>query len=1496
VKSGPSEQIYVIRSHFGFVNGYLNRIFLCVLGSILLPTASFALEPALPGKARISAVASSSYTGREPVNAINGAGLVDGAHDNELDSTWHSGTGTNPWFRVDFGEARPIRWMKFWNFNWARYTDRGIRQADIYAAATDEPGNPVDNPKNWRLLIEDQQFTRASHWPDYGRNPDRRMPDVIDLGRTEARSICLVIDSNFTESGRGYFGISEIEFSNAPFPEPEPLEPLFPADAPELTLLANPRTIQAHTRFPAPKDGWNLSGYQFVEFELHNPSDEIVSVSPWVFAPNGWGGLGSFPHEGDVIVLEPDERATVLLDLHSRFLGKGNEDFCKVIDPSQIEYAEIRYVLRSGETASPIEVTSIRAVGAVTSPVHDSSTRLLVPEIVDGSPAPGKRVQQNLHVLYLPTDWKPGGSYPIVIEYPGNEFYNQFCYSPGKTEYGRLGWGLTKDLGSPNVAGDGFIWLNLPFVNDESQEQISGWGNPDKTVQYCLNAVSEVVAKYGGDPDAVIFTGFSRGALAANYIGLRTPEIAGLIRVWHRIPNRRAPADKGGWHNMFEGQNNRIDQHYQGQLLCPRGGTVSMGPRAHVDCGYLEDRPDAVEYRKWLVEVLTDELNPLRNDLYNIWPQLDGSLHIAPTEGGGFVTYRPEFRVIYFEERWIPTRQRIEVPSYPLPAWKFGKDELRKDVYQLGEEIVLTEPKITRDGDVITWKFSHDNLDLTALITLPEGECPRIDYEVTTDVAGNFTFAYTGGPSFDLSDLTELWQPLVWDGRRLPDSSFLIPDGHCSIPGCLVESNGTTGVIADPWQFPYEMPHHRNRKFGVTLRSRNGLVQPTVFAPFPGTNSTFRPGQTFSFAVRLVHQPASLTETFEHVARDICGFRDQRENTICSLNTTLENMASFALSKWASFDHANKSSYYPDAKGTVKNVSCLHPLGIALVTDEPRFFKEQAVPIMEYLLSREKFLFATSEQGLSHSQSPTMNLNGPAMPVSELAALHRISGGQTTVFRSEAQRLYAADRMLNMTWVTRGATWQRSLWMYRTTGEKKWLNDAAKKADRYIAERIGAHPTDFAEAGRGTFFEYMTPKWKDLYELYLDTREPRHLRAAHAGARRYAQFVWFYPSVPEGEITVNPSGLAPRRGRPDEDGFFEVAEETVPNWQVSDQGLLCEGNGTAARLGILIATHAPFFLRIAKDTGDEFLRDIARSAVIGRYANFPGYHLNTRFNTAQEKPDFPVHDYQHLKPTTSIHFNHILPHTNLIIDYLYSRCRDLSDGQIEFPAEYAEGYAYLQGRIYGAKPGSFYGYKNVRPWMPAGLVKISDVDVNFVSARSKDGFYIALMNSCDRELKSVDVQLNANRFDELSEVATAKVWMENEPLQEGVHVRNGRFKVSLKPKSITAVHIPGLRPRVQFQDEFGPASDFALENEGESTIAGCKVEASVLTFGPELRWIYAWLRSDQGKPDVDGLELTLTLGDGTLVEQTDDSFPYEFHVELPESAKHAEFTLTPLVK
>ena len=1434
----------------------------------------------------VTATASSSYSGREPIRAVDGSGLRDGAHDNELDSAWHSGLGPGPcWFRVDFGKAQPVRWLKLWNLNWASYTERGIRQADVYWSADDQPGNPIDNPERWKLAVENQRFTRASHWPDYGRNPQRRMPDMVDLGELTARFICLTIDSNFTESGRGYFGISEIAFSSLPFPDAAPLAPEVAPGGPEKLLLTKTQTIDGDRRFYAPDGGWNLSEFRFVEFDLHNPGDRTASLSCWVFAPNGWGGLGTCPRDSGVTVLEPGERAKVLLDLHARFIGQHHEGFCKVIDASHIDYAEVIYHLPPGSAAVPIEVVAIRAVGSAGDHTrHDIAGRLRVPEITGGEPAAGKRVRDDRHVLYLPTDWRPGSDkkYPIIIEYPGNVFYNQFCYSPGKTEYGRLGWGLAKDLGDPDIAGDGFIWLNLPFINRHGEEQISGFGDAQKTVDYCLKTLDGVANSYGGDLDAVIYTGFSRGSLAANYIGLRSPQISGLIRGWHRAPTRRAPADEGGWGGMFAGHNNRIDQNYQGQSLCPRGGSVTMGPRAHVDCGYLEDRPDALAGRKWLRDLLADELDPLRNDRYNIWPQPDGSLRIANKRGGGFDVFRPEFTVIHCQEKPAATRLKWTRPIYNLPAWKLADGAIQADVFKIGEVIPLSNPKITRDEGAIVWTFDKARFTLAARVSLPAGEAePRIDYRVAIKQAGYYTFGYTGAASLELDEVARLWQPLVWDGRRLPEQSFLIGDDHCSIPGCLVQRAGlqrTFGVMADPWQFPFEMPYARNRKFGVAVRSANGTAQPQVFAPFIQEDAHFKVGDVHEFAVLLVAQPHGLSETFEYVARNISGFRDRRENTLTTLNQSLDNMVDFALSKWAAFDAKNKSSYYPDAKGTVKNVSCLHPFSVALVRDNARVFHEQTVPIMEYLLSREKFLFAITEEGLSHSQKPSMNMAGPAMPVSELAALHRISRGSSPIFLEQAKRLYAVDRRLNMSWITAGATWQRSLAMYRATGDRKWLADATAKANVYIAERIDTPPMDFEEASDGTFFEYMVPWWKELYELYLETRDPKHLAAAHAGARRYAQFVWFYPSVPDGEIAVNPRGRAPRRGRAEADGELYVPRETVPAWRVSDQGLTCEGNGTAQRLGILIATHAPFFLRIANDTNDGFLRDIARSAVIGRYANFPGYHLNTRFSTAQEKPDFPLHNHSVLKPTTSIHYNHILPQVNLVIDYLMASAYDLSDGAVDFPTEFIEGYAFLQSKLYGARPGRFYNETDVWPWMPKRLLTVDHIQANYVAARGEKKICLAFMNASDRPIEAA-FTLNPSHFQSIDGQHAARVWKDNQPSDAPMIVKGGVGTLSLSPKGITAVCIEGLSPKVSFQTQLARTEQVAVQCDDDV------LEAAVLSFGRQLRWLYAYVKS--GPDAVEEAVATVTTG-GKTRSLKDDSYPFEFSVPIAPSADAVE--------
>lgn len=157
-----------------------------------------------------------------------------------------------------------------------------------------------------------------------------------------------------------------------------------------------------------------------------------------------------------------------------------------------------------------------------------ASTDLVTPEMTEYAPSAGKRVRlvapeyvgtEVYHALYLPLNWKPGGKYPVIVEYTGNK--HSASGSTGEVKDANLGYGLS--------GGRDFIWVSMPYIEEGRQRNaLTWWGDRQATIDYCKLNVPRVCTEFGGDPENVFICGFSRGAIAASYIGLADDEIAAL--------------------------------------------------------------------------------------------------------------------------------------------------------------------------------------------------------------------------------------------------------------------------------------------------------------------------------------------------------------------------------------------------------------------------------------------------------------------------------------------------------------------------------------------------------------------------------------------------------------------------------------------------------------------------------------------------------------------------------------------------------------------------------------------------------------------------------------------------------------------------------------------------------------------------------------------------------------------------------------------------------
>lgn len=912
----------------------------------------------------------------------------------------------------------------------------------------------------------------------------------------------------------------------------------------------------------------------------------------------------------------------------------------------------------------------------------------------------------------------------------------------------------------------------------------------------------------------------------------------------------------------------------------------------------------------------------LKNEIYTI-KTIDADTVVIKHKDGGEWTFNLSFCVLFSDADPKPAARPGEVENvkYNIITWEnkdlktpSAQSSNRRDFASVGDGFdprILQGSKSSRTANLFyaapqvyiraksvqtspkAFKYTFDDnpgFEFGANLTLPSEEQPPVlQYIFTPKKAGYYSIGYIGAPQYKLEELDEIFQPMIWQEKRFPATSIMTLAYRCTVPSAFITKGGVTmGVVADPKEFPFdELPLLDNSRFGVAVHNKDHLAQPMLFAPvLGGENSKMRPGQQFTFTLRPVVVKGDSTVAFEHVARNIYGFKDYRTNAICSVNETLENMVDYGMSKWSRFLEDQKGcSYTTDAPGTVKNVSSLNPLELAIITDNEDIFNRRAYPYIEYMLSRKKFLFTVNEK--QKIQSPSYTLEGPCAPVSELTSLYTIFERGTPGFLTLAEKEFNSSRIRNLDVIQSGQSWGNALFMYLASSDKKYLDLAVKGADDYIKRRIDTPQVDFKDPDSSPFFwTAFVPKFIELLELYEITRDKKYLNAARRGARQFVQFMWMCPTIPDKDIVVNKGGKAPMYWYLKRKGHKQmyVPQETVPAWRMSSIGLTPESSGTCTgHRAIFMANYAPWLIRIGYYADDPYLRELGRSAILGRYSNFPGYHMNTARTTAYEKADYPLREHKQLS-VNSFHYNHIWPMMSMLIDYLVTEAMVRSESKIRFPSQFIEGYAYLQNKFYGTQEGRFYDNNDAILWMPKDLLKINNVEVNYIAARGKNRLYLAFMNESFDPVKA-QVSLNGEFISQRP--YTIKTREENQGPRQSSLAKNV-FEISIASKGITTVTIEGVDIVSKFQHKVMGEKDKNAWHKGFVEFNDPDGRAMVLNLGKTTKTVYVYLKNS--KKNFTHVDLIYDLGQGQQ-RISDETFPWEFTVPIDADVMEFSFKI-----
>ena len=458
------------------------------------------------------------------------------------------------------------------------------------------------------------------------------------------------------------------------------------------------------------------------------------------------------------------------------------------------------------------------------------------------------------------------------------------------------------------------------------------------------------------------------------------------------------------------------------------------------------------------------------------------------------------------------------------------------------------------------------------------------------------------------------------------------------------------------------------------------------------------------------------------------------------------------------------------------------------------------------------------------------------------------------------------------------------------------LQKAIDGANNYITNNIEKYPTDFysnegLKDKQAAFQIDFTTNVFDLFELWEITHNKRYLEVSRIGARQLALWARSNPMAPDSVITINQggsvNGIFPGRrykvGSSDFDKRnmkTKLPEMKTPAWITSLVGLMPEQPSTYTYGPIMLTQYAPWFLRIAEATNDSLLADIAYNAVLGRYANFPGYYFTSLRTNVYALADYPIHNYYDIK-YNAIFYNHVWPHLAMLFDFMVSDAFYRSKGKVDFPSVYSPGYAYLTSKVYGASEGRIFDNENMKLWIPPKALYSSSKAINYLLGVGENATCIVLMNTSKKN-EVTQIQLNQDVVTYNSNQKYSMVIYDNDgSIQEG-SMENGKFSISIPAGKLIAlkikqlvINVPLITNSKNYYKSLS-ANNF-LRRETNNEFLGT-LTAMMINIKPNFSDAYIF--SDVTDKKVKSVTLHYKLGDSHWRIMTDKRYPFEFSIHL----------------